>query len=192
MAYSVIFEPRSSPPAAHEIHLPGEPTGDEGKIIPADWVYDQSTGTITHYNESFANLQAARRAAGLPYTPMPNQGDVGAVYVGNYSGRSQGLNNPAAEDRMGIGPIPSGGYLVGPIGTQATGTGHHLPEAMRLTPMPGNEMHGRAGFLIHGGNLRGRNNSEGCIVAPPDVRRAIGESDDNRLWSVPGWIGKGL
>jgi hypothetical protein len=56
---------------------------------------------------------------------------------------------------------------------------------MRLTPDASNNMLGRAGFLIHGGNMATQSSSAGCIVLQPNVRNLIGGSGDNRLVVVP-------
>jgi hypothetical protein len=55
-----------------------------------------------------------------------------------------------------------------------------------LTPDPGNDMHGRSGFYIHGDNGKGdRSASEGCIILPRAVRERIHDSGDTRLHVIP-------
>jgi len=52
--------------------------------------------------------------------------------------------------RMAQPPLPQEYYNIGPEQDNVTSTGHELPASMRVTPDPGNQMFGRAGFLIHG------------------------------------------
>jgi len=53
---------------------------------------------------------------------------------------------------------------------------------MRLNPLPGNQMFGRGGFLIHGDNRsHNQSASEGCMVFDKGIRDQIGSSDDNVL-----------
>jgi hypothetical protein len=151
-----------------------------------DFVFNQKTGTITQHNQCFSSYGAARRASGVgrKQTPVPNTSGVGQVYSGNYAGKGSGVNNPSEEGRSSIGPLPRGRYTIGPAGTQVTGRGTRLQNAMRLYPDASNDMKGRAGFLIHGGNMQSQSSSEGCIVAPNGTRNDIGGSGDNVLWSV--------
>ena len=86
-----------------------------------------------------------------------------------YSGIGEGLNNPAAQDRLHVGPIPRGYWMVGQPNTRRG------PVTLPLNPVPGNNMDGRSGgFLIHGDNPK-RNNtaSTGCIILPRSCREGI-------------------
>lgn len=166
-----------------------------GSVTPADWVYDQGTGTLARGAVCYADGPAAAGIFRGPRSPIPNSGVVGEVYPGNYAGHGAGLNTPSMDGVGGkrpapSGPLPAGRYDIGPIGRQIIGRGtgkpHPLSDAMRLTPWPGTDMKGRAGFLFHGGDMSGRGSSEGCIVTPPKVRRDIGGSGDSVLWVVPG------
>lgn len=87
-----------------------------------------------------------------------------------YSGKPPYVNDPDAQDRQGLGPIPRGRYRVcSAFQHQRLG-----PVCMWLRPLEGTEMFGRSGFLIHGDNRRGnRTASSGCIVLPRNVREAI-------------------
>ena len=84
-----------------------------------------------------------------------------AYSVVGYAGRGEGKNQPTAQDRAGVVPLPTGVYLVGaPFAHPRLG-----PVAFRLTPVPSNAMYGRSAFLIHGDSKeRPGQASSGCIV----------------------------
>lgn len=127
-----------------------------------DWVYSQSTGQLTNTN-----------------TP-------GVIYGSGYSGSSDGgVNNPALQNVPNTGPLPQGQYSIQALQTNTTGSGTQLPASMRLVPDAGNTMYGRAGFLIHGGNMVSKTSSTGCIVLPPNVRAMIPDGGDTSLLVVP-------
>jgi len=68
-------------------------------------------------------------------------------------------NNPEAQHEKDKGPLPRGRYKMVYIGSQQyKDKGKYI---IRLIPMLGNEMHGRDGFLIHGGK---EDASTGCII----------------------------
>lgn len=102
-----------------------------------------------------------------------------------HAGKLQGLNNPEQQDVHGIGPIPQGAYTLGPWqdGSEYSAADARLgPFVSRLTPDPGNEMFGRDGFFIHGGNgTVPPTDSEGCIVTLPTVRHYIAQSGETML-----------
>lgn len=123
-----------------------------------DWWYNQSTGHLEH---------------------VDNMSGQTTDYGYGYAGRGDGLNSPSAQGRQGIGPLPQGTYTIGPKQNNVTNSGHTLRNSMRLTPLPTNNMFGRAGFLIHGDNrLRNNTASQGCMIFDGDVRDAIGSSGD--------------
>ena len=168
---------------------PAEGADAPGQLIRTDWVYDQSSGKLAQDPVCYVDAYAAsRRGAASPQAPA---GSAGGGYAGNYAGRGPGLNNPDMDRVDSTGPLPRGGYSIGPIGSQPVGPRRpdggrkQLPSAMRLTPLPSNDMKGRSGFLMHGGNMTTQSSSEGCIVAPPNVRKDVGGSGDWRLWVVP-------
>ena len=114
--------------------------------------YQQSTG---HFTDADGNL----------------------VGVG-YSGNGQGLNNPEMQAVAMHGPLPQGGYEIGPASTD--------PKlgslAMALSPSAGQHMFGRSGFFIHGDNqAMNHTASEGCIILPHAARIALASSGDRRL-----------
>jgi len=89
---------------------------------------------------------------------------------------SEGRNNAGMEDVVGRGPIPIGWYSIGePHHSPTTG-----PYTMNLDPQPGTDTLGRSAFRIHGNNAE-NDASHGCIILPPDARRAIWESGDHTL-----------
>lgn len=96
-----------------------------------------------------------------------------------YAGAPGYKNDPQYEGMQDKGPLPRGRYKI-------TGTPFRHPKAgaytLRLTPYPGNEMFGRAGFLIHGDSIKHPGTaSNGCIVLAPGYRHQIFESGDREL-----------
>jgi uncharacterized protein RhaS with RHS repeats len=116
------------------------------------------TGLICVYSQADGSLICTSNTTGQQYLTCNNL----------YAGRGAGLNNPAAQNRRNIGPLPQGTYSVG-APTQRRG-----PQTRPLTPDPSNNMFSRAGFLIHGDNpAQNYTASEGCIIAPRSCREAI-------------------
>lgn len=96
-----------------------------------------------------------------------------------YSGFGIGKNNPAMQDRQGIGPLPQGDYT---IGQMIESTQEHGPFVLPLEPAPWDELFGRSGFMIHGDSkLHAGCASHGCIVIEPAARLAIANSLDKCL-----------
>ena len=107
----------------------------------------------------------------------------GAVVDIGYSGGNKGLNpagvnNPADEWLMDIGPIPEGKYTFGdPVEHSNLG-----PFAIPLLPDSNNNMHGRGGFYCHGDTAAlDHSASEGCIIMSRGTRDAMWASDDHIL-----------
>ena len=123
------------------------------------WIYEQRTGLL-------------RRDSAIDI--------VGKGYSG---AEPDGKNNPAMESVPDVGPIPRGEYQVGvPHDTDS-----HGPFVMSLTPLPANEMFGRAGFLMHGDSIEHPGTaSKGCIIMPRPVRERVWNSGDHRLQVVEG------
>jgi Protein of unknown function (DUF2778) len=95
-----------------------------------------------------------------------------------YSGHGEGLNNLALCNDLGVGPLPTGTYSIGPPADNP----HVGLFAMRLTPDPSNEMFGRSGFFIHGDNPQlNHTASDGCIILANPIRRDIANSGDTTL-----------
>lgn len=102
----------------------------------------------------------------------------GAIVGVGYSGHDEYKNCPEAQNIPDLGPIPVGNYTLGPPFTHP----HTGPLTMRLSPEPGNDMYGRAGFLCHGDSLGSPGSaSNGCIVMSRPIRLQMAESDDNDL-----------
>lgn len=101
-----------------------------------------------------------------------------------YSGKGNGKNNPELEATPFIGPIPCDWWTIdGP----PKNTEKHGPYVLTLTPDRDTITYGRSEFLIHGDSEDHPGEaSEGCIVAPPNVRSRIWQSGDRRLLVVSG------
>jgi hypothetical protein len=96
-----------------------------------------------------------------------------------YSGNTTGLNNPAMQETIGVGPVPRGNYTIGPPHTPVD---HLGPLALPLYPAPANQMFGRVGFFIHGDNpAMDHSASDGCIIIDHADRQAIVNSGDTAL-----------
>ncbi len=105
------------------------------------------------------------------------------IAKGVFSGHGAGLNNPDMEKVVGIGPIPRGIYIIGPLEAQHGKLG---PNVMSLTPAPGTQDWGRSGFYMHGdysGDVQ-RDASDGCIIAPLTIRLMVNGFPDRRLSAI--------
>ena len=86
-----------------------------------------------------------------------------------YSGRGLFVNVAGADDLVGEGPIPVGGWMI----RSAYNHPRLGPLVFPLVPVAGNTTK-RSGFFIHGDNARrNQSASSGCIVAERWVREAI-------------------
>lgn len=94
-----------------------------------------------------------------------------------YSGHGPGRNNPAMEAVHNVGPIPRGKYTIGAFFDDPGGKG---PIVCHLTPDPENEMHGRAGLMMHGNNAS-NDASHGCMVLARLLRELVRDSGDTEL-----------
>lgn len=114
----------------------------------------------------------------LHWTYVQRTGHVydpdGKLFALGYSGHGEGLNNPAWQDHVGVGPLPVGFYTIGPPHTPID---HLGPLAFPLVPNRSNEMFGRSAFFIHGDNsLLNHSASNGCIILAHGFRTDIGAS----------------
>jgi hypothetical protein len=100
---------------------------------------------------------------------------LGAHISTGYSGHGVGVDNLADEAIPNEGPIPEGSYHMGePYTDPESG-----PLTMRLTPLPGTNTFGRAGFKIHGDSIPHPGQASlGCAVADHPTRVAMSESTD--------------
>lgn len=95
-----------------------------------------------------------------------------------YSGRGEGLNNPALQMVKCVGPLPQGLYTIEPPEDSKT----HGPFAMALIPDKTNQMFERSGFMIHGDNAHlNESASEGCMIFSRVVRNFVWDSGDRVL-----------
>jgi RHS repeat-associated protein len=125
------------------------------------WIYCQNDGNLYH---------------------QPDSGGPPELVGSGYSGSPKGINKPWAESLIKVGPIPSGTYVIGPIGNNRLigSTGPWIAQdSMYLTP--NQWIYGRDRFWIHSGDMVNRRSSEGCIIMNRDVRRRIGTSVDRTL-----------
>jgi hypothetical protein len=120
------------------------------------WFYSQRTGILRHNEE---------------------------VVACGYSGKGECKNDPLAEAKHNLGPIPRGNYQMGP----PRDTDSHGPFVIPLRASMENRMYGRGGFLIHGDsrNLPGQA-SEGCIIADRPTRERMWASGDRDLDVIEG------
>lgn len=124
------------------------------------WEYSQSTRRLTHVDGS---------------------GRVTNAGTG-YSGNGEGLNNPAMQHVLNVGPIPQGTYDIGQQ-RDSPNTGRGI---LPLTPQAGTDTYGRDSFQIHGDNSQGNQSaSRGCMIFNRNVRDQISNSGDNVLRVVP-------
>ena len=115
------------------------------------WIYSQGTGTLSH---------------------------DGMACATGYSGAPACKNDPTAQAKHNLGPIPRGLYKI----EDPRDTDTHGPYVLPLAPSMDNQMFGRSGFLIHGDSiLKPGGASEGCIIMERRVREEIGLSGDRLL-----------
>ncbi len=124
-----------------------------------DCTYEQATHTLTCTQDGETVVEESR---------------------GVYSGRGDARNDPDAEARRNLGPIPQGDYEM-----SGCRDGRPTADTVILTPDADTDTHGRGGFLIHGDNRRG-DASEGCIIAPRAAREAICGAGSGRLHVTSG------
>jgi len=117
--------------------------------------------------KDFLNYTKLATSTGGPYTYSQSAHRFsGTAYDGTWidtigccSGQSGSCrNNPSCQCQISVGPLPQGSYSLGNMFTYKG-----MPYCYELYPSSSNNMCGRSGFLIHGGDCSG-NPSEGCIV----------------------------
>jgi len=105
--------------------------------------------------------------ADIVYHQRSGELDInGTTVAAGYSGAKPCKNNPEMEHVRNCGPLPRGTYTMEDAGYYITQI------AIRLRPSPGNDMHGRSGFYIHGGN-KDDTASKGCIILRLDIRERL-------------------
>lgn len=104
----------------------------------------------------------------------------GVVFIpGCYSGHDQYKNDPRFMNLSELGPIPQGAYgISGPFDHPKCGV-----YCLRLTPLTGTTMYGRAGMLVHGdSSVHPGAASDGCIISSPrDNRVKLFETGEKQL-----------
>lgn len=115
------------------------------------WTWDQSAGTISH---------------------------DGQLVGHGYSGADWAKNNPAAENAVGLGPIPCGMWtMAGVYDSAKVG-----PFAIVLDPDAGTETFDRSAFRIHGDSISHPGSASlGCVILPRTIREQIWASGDRSL-----------
>ena len=108
-----------------------------------------------------------------------NGAQIGKGFAGHDTMHIRGFNNPEAQTARGIGPLPVGIYTLGtPIDDPHLG-----PFAIPLIPDPRNQMFSRAGFFMHGENLKHPLlSSDGCIIQNRKTREAADADPSDQLW----------
>jgi hypothetical protein len=107
--------------------------------------------------------------------------DNGMLWGVGYSGFGDDKNQPASQEKPGLGPIPQGRWSIGaPHDDAEVGA-----FAMRLLPGPNTATYGRSAFLIHGDSIvhPGRA-SHGCIILARSVRERIDKDNPDRILEV--------
>lgn len=86
-----------------------------------------------------------------------------------YSGHGDHKNDPRFMNLSELGPLPQGAYGIGtPFEHPRCGK-----YCLRLTALPGTEMYGRGGMLVHGdSSVHPGEASDGCIVSSGQPNRA--------------------
>jgi len=106
---------------------------------------------------------------GMQYYQASGEFYISGKYIETgYAGAPDYINKPEAQCLVNRGPLPRGRYKMTYEGTYKT------VHTIRLTPMPGTDMCGRDGMLIHGGNVS-RTSSQGCIILTRETREKIRE-----------------
>lgn len=99
--------------------------------------------------------------------------------AGCYSGFGPAKNDAKRIQEAGLGPIPTGAYL---IGAEELDVDKHGPVALHLIPQTGTEVFGRSGFMVHGDSKNHPGAaSHGCIIAPKAVREQMADGHDKLL-----------
>ena len=101
------------------------------------------------------------------------------IASGIWSGHNDAANDPTREREKGVGPLPKGVYMIGPL----RDGGALGPDVMNLDPAPGTNTFGRSLFRIHGDNSTPapHDASDGCIIAPHQTRIWIDAQKDRRI-----------
>lgn len=104
----------------------------------------------------------------------------GSFLCNCYAGRDIGLNNPDKENLKGIGPLPTGLWMIcPPINHDILGP-FALPLARENIP------YGRASFYIHGDNkAMNKTASHGCVIMARAFRERVSRNLAVKPLSLP-------
>lgn len=133
------------------------------------WTYEQKTGRL---------IDATGTQVGRGYSGW-DDGD-GVPEPG------EGKNDPKAEGKKNVGPIPRGRWHI-------THAPFHHPTAgpfvMRVCPIDVPNKYGRDSFMIHGDSLKLPGSaSHGCIILSRDLREKVWNSGDHEILVVSGEV----
>lgn len=98
----------------------------------------------------------------------------GVVVETGYAGAQPYVNQPSAEWREDLGPLPTGRYTMG------AAFDHDVlgPCSLPLTPSPCNTMYGRSAFYVHGDTPEmNQTASTGCVIMSRATRDRLNASD---------------
>lgn len=99
----------------------------------------------------------------------------GEFIAKGYAGYGEGKNNPAAQGKRGIGPIPRGKWKM----TYVKNSPNTGPFTIVLVPLAGTDTLGRSEFRIHGDSIKNPGKaSYGCIILGRAIRDKIWKSND--------------
>jgi RHS repeat-associated protein len=176
-------------------------TGAEDRVKFEGILYDQETDTYVKgdgtplSDEEILDYMFSLLEPTNGIEPQGQGGNISLYFDGNrlhivdestgsgvyntiaYSGKGEGMNNPAFQDKEDFGTIPEGNYSFTMDGIQTIstrnrilglvgrgewrgGTGSWGDTRVWLTPGPYTGTYGRDGFTIHGGSTPG---SRGCL-----------------------------
>ena len=97
-----------------------------------------------------------------------------------YSGQPPYKNDPAAQDKPDLGPLPCGLWHIVGVHYRHESLG---PYVMNLEPEPQTTTFGRSSFRIHGDSIsKPGYASHGCLVFSRPLRTRIWESGDRDIW----------
>lgn len=114
----------------------------------------------------------------MPWTYKQATGELanpaGDVVEVGYAGAQPYVNQPLAEWRENLGPLPTGLYRLG----DAYDHPNLGPCAIPLGPHPDNQMYGRDDFFVHGDTeSMDQTASQGCIIMSRATRDQLVASD---------------
>lgn len=99
-----------------------------------------------------------------------------------WSGYEDGINIPAMQDIVGIGPIPRGMWVVDGAPFDSPHMGQYV---LKLTPAVGTDTRGRNSFFIHGWAVsKPFDSSQGCVVLSAKDRLTLYQSADREFLVV--------